>query len=60
MVVLAGLPRMERDLIVERTTAGLAASRARGIKAARHDVMTPELEAKALELLAEKLIALKV
>ena len=53
ITILAGFAQMERDLIIERTKAGQAASRDRGIKPGRRDKMTPELEAKAIALLEE-------
>ena len=54
ITILAGFAQMERDLIIERTKAGQKASRERGIVPGRRDKMTPELEAKILELLDEK------
>jgi DNA invertase Pin-like site-specific DNA recombinase len=39
--VLAALAEVERDLIRERTAAGLAAARARGRRGGRPPVMTP-------------------
>jgi DNA invertase Pin-like site-specific DNA recombinase len=39
--IFAGLAEFERDLIRERTMAGLAAARARGRKGGRPPVMTP-------------------
>ena len=53
ITILAGFAQMERDLIIERTKAGQAASRERGIKPGRKDKMTPEIEAMAEVLLAE-------
>lgn len=53
ITILAGFAQMERDLIIERTLAGQKASRERGIIPGRRDVMTPENEAKLLELMAE-------
>jgi DNA invertase Pin-like site-specific DNA recombinase len=53
IVILAGIAQMERDMIIERTKAGQAASRARGIVPGRPDKMTPELEAQAIALLNE-------
>ncbi len=53
IVILAGIAEMERDMIIERTKAGQAASRERGIVPGRREKMTPELEAKAEALLAE-------
>jgi DNA invertase Pin-like site-specific DNA recombinase len=40
--IFAALAEFERDLIRERTQAGLAAARARGRKGGRRTVMTPE------------------
>lgn len=54
IVILAGIAQMERDMIIERTKAGQKASQDRGIVPGRRDKMTPELEAKAIELLAVK------
>ena len=54
ITILAGFAQMERDLIIERTKAGQKASRERGIVPGRRDKMTPELEAKAIQLLAVK------
>jgi len=53
ITVLAGVAEMERDMIIERTIAGQAASRDRGIIPGRRDKMTPELEARAIALLNE-------
>ena len=53
ITILAGFAQMERDLIIERTKAGQKASRDRGIVPGRRDKMTPEIEAKAIALLAE-------
>ena len=51
--ILAAMAQLERDLIIERTKAGQAASRARGRVPGRREKMTPEIEAKAEALLAE-------
>lgn len=40
--IFGALAEFERELIVERTQAGLAAARARGRKGGRRTVMTPE------------------
>ncbi len=48
--VFAALAQCERDLISERTHAGLAAARARGRKGGRRTVMTPEKLAIAREM----------
>lgn len=52
LTILAGLAQMERDLIRERTKAGLAAAKARGAKPGQPVKMTPERQAKARELMA--------
>lgn len=41
LTVFAGLAQMERDIIRERTMAGLSAARARGRKGGRRHVFTP-------------------
>lgn len=46
------LAEMERDLISERTKAGLASARARGAVLGRSAIMTPDKEEQAVELLA--------
>ena len=51
--ILAAMAQLERDLIIERTKAGQAASRARGRVPGRREKMTPEIEAKVESLLAE-------
>lgn len=51
--VLAALAQMERDLIRERTVAGLAAARARGRVGGRPTVMTPDRQEAAAALLAD-------
>jgi DNA invertase Pin-like site-specific DNA recombinase len=48
--VFAALAEFERDLISERTRAGLAAARARGRKGGRRTVMTPAKLAVAREM----------
>ena len=48
--VFCALAEFERDLIRERTAAGLAAARARGRKGGRRPVMTPDKIAAAREL----------
>lgn len=50
----AALAEFERDLIRERTRAGLAAARARGRRGGRRTVMTPEKLAVAREMYARK------
>ena len=51
--MLAALAQMERDLIRERTIAGLAAARARGRVGGRPTVMTPDRREAAASLLAD-------
>ena len=48
--LFGALAEFERDLIRERTAAGLAAARARGRKGGRPPVMTPEKAAVARQL----------
>lgn len=50
--VFAAMAEFERDVIRERTNAGLAAARARGRKGGRPSVMTPDKLAVARELYA--------
>lgn len=50
--VLASLAAFERDLLRERTLAGLAAARARGRVGGRPPKMTPEKLAVARQMLA--------
>ena len=50
--VMSGLAQMERELIAERTRAGLAAARARGRKGGRKRKMTESKVAAARKLLA--------
>lgn len=52
--VIALLAEFERDLIKERTKAGLAASRARGRKGGRRATVTPEVLARARTLMDKK------
>ncbi|MDQ5988609.1 MAG: DNA-invertase hin [Syntrophus sp. SKADARSKE-3] len=51
--VMAALAQMERELIIERTKAGLAAARERGRKGGRKRAMTDSKLAAAKKLLAE-------
>lgn len=53
--VFGALGQFERDLIRERTKAGLAAAAARGRKGGRKPVMTPEKLQRAREYLANGL-----
>lgn len=48
--VMGAIAQFERDLIVERTKAGLAAARARGRKGGRRTVMTAEKVAVARQM----------
>ncbi|MFS4580085.1 recombinase family protein [Phaeobacter sp. C3_T13_0] len=48
--IMASLAQMERDLIRERTIAGLKAARERGARHGRPQTMTPERMEKAAEL----------
>jgi DNA invertase Pin-like site-specific DNA recombinase len=49
----AALAELERDRLVERTNAGLAAAKARGRKGGRKRALEPDREAHALDLLAD-------
>lgn len=51
--VMAALAEMERDLLRERTNAGLAAAKARGRKGGRKPTLTPEQLAYAKKLLQD-------
>jgi DNA invertase Pin-like site-specific DNA recombinase len=51
--VFAALAEFERDLIRERTRAGLAAARARGRVGGRPSVWTPEKREQAQQMLAD-------
>lgn len=53
MHVFGALSEFERELLRERTYAGLAAARARGRKGGRRPVMTPKRQRDAATLLAE-------
>jgi DNA invertase Pin-like site-specific DNA recombinase len=50
--IFGALAQFERDLIVERTTAGLVAAAARGRKGGRKPVMTAEKLARAQAMIA--------
>ncbi len=52
--VFGALAEFERDLIRERTHAGMAAARARGRRGGRPTVVTPEKLAVAREMLADR------
>lgn len=49
--IMATMAQMERDQIKERTIAGLAAARERGVKVGRKETMTPERAEKAIEMI---------
>jgi len=53
--VFGALGEFERDLIRERTRAGLSAAAARGHKGGRKPVVTPEKLARAKALMAQGL-----
>ncbi|RQQ24596.1 recombinase family protein [Burkholderia stagnalis] len=46
MTVLAAVSQFERDLLIERTHAGLARAKAEGKKLGRRDALTPEQKAE--------------
>ncbi|HHZ4848985.1 TPA: recombinase family protein, partial [Yersinia enterocolitica] len=50
--VMSALAEMERELIVERTLAGLAAARAEGRVGGRRRIMTTEVVARARRMFA--------
>ncbi len=49
--VMSALEEMERELIVERTRAGLAAARAQGRVGGRRRIMTPEVVERGRRML---------
>jgi DNA invertase Pin-like site-specific DNA recombinase len=57
--VMAALAEMERDLIRERTNAGLAAARARGRKGGRKPKLTAQQICHARKLLADPEVTIK-
>ena len=57
--VMAALAEMERDLIRERTMAGLAAARARGRKGGRKPKLTAQQICHAHKLLADPEVTIK-
>jgi len=57
--VFSALAEFERDLIRERTHAGLRAARARGIKGGRKREMTPDKVEMAARLMQDKSIPIK-
>jgi DNA invertase Pin-like site-specific DNA recombinase len=58
--IFGALGQFERDLIRERTRAGLSAAAARGRKGGRKPVMTPEKLRRAQALLQDKLTVVEV
>ena len=56
--IFAALAEFERDIIKERTNAGLAAARARGKKGGRRPVMNEKKKAKALALRADPTLSI--
>lgn len=52
LTIFAGLSQLERDIIRERTLAGLAAARARGRKGGRKSVFTPSKLRRAMAAMA--------
>ena len=57
--VFSALAEFERELIRERTLAGLRAARARGIKGGRKREMTPDKVEMAARLMQDKSIPIK-
>ncbi|WP_126242820.1 recombinase family protein [Burkholderia gladioli] len=53
MTVLAAVSQFERDLLIERTHAGLARAKAEGKKLGRKDALLPEEKAEIRQKLAE-------
>lgn len=58
--IMAALAQMERDLIRERTIAGLKAARERGARHGRPQTMTPERIRKATELIGAGVSATQI
>ncbi|WP_336769264.1 recombinase family protein [Pantoea endophytica] len=58
--VMGALAEMERELIVERTRAGLAAAREKGRIGGRRCLMTPEITERARRMLAQGATLLQV
>jgi putative DNA-invertase from lambdoid prophage Rac len=52
MTVLAAVAQFERDLLIERTHAGLARAKAEGKKLGRRDALTSEQKVAILRKLA--------
>lgn len=48
--MIAALTQMERDLIIERTTAGLEAARARGMKPGTKPIIVGDVERNVLDM----------
>jgi DNA invertase Pin-like site-specific DNA recombinase len=57
--ILGALAQMERELIRERTNAGLAAARARGRKGGRRPKLSPKQVAHARRLLEDRTTTIK-
>lgn len=53
MGVLSSMAEFERDLIIERTQAGLARAKAEGIKLGRKSALSPQEQQKVREAIAE-------
>lgn len=53
MMILGALAEFERQLTVERTHAGIAAARARGVHIGAVEKFTPALQAKAIEMMRD-------
>lgn len=51
MGVISAVAEFERDLLIERTNAGLARARAQGIKVGRREALTQRKQLEVLELL---------
>ena len=52
MGVLAGVAEFERDLLIERTAAGLARSRANGVKPGRREALSASKQIEVLDLIS--------
>ncbi|SAK98236.1 transposon resolvase [Caballeronia glebae] len=53
MGVLSSMAEFERDLIIERTQAGLARAKAEGVKLGRKSALSPQEQQKVREAIAE-------
>lgn len=51
--VLAAVAEFERDLLIERTNAGLVRSRAKGTKMGRREALSEKQQAEVLKQLAD-------